>query len=74
MQKIAFSQPFHLLLIGNKIIGLYFIDGHLNGNRYANFLEHTLGTLLEDLPLITRYNNVVPERSMPGLFFIGCEK
>jgi hypothetical protein len=41
-------------IIDDKIIGPYFIDGHLNGNSYANLLEHTLGPLLEDLPLITR--------------------
>ncbi|XP_026828441.1 uncharacterized protein LOC113562655 [Ooceraea biroi] len=41
-------------IIDNKIIGPYFIDGHLNGNSYANFLEHNLVHLLEDLPLITR--------------------
>ncbi|EZA57628.1 hypothetical protein X777_02180 [Ooceraea biroi] len=29
-------------IIDNKIIGPYFIDGHLNGNSYANFLEHNL--------------------------------
>jgi len=42
----------HLLLIDNKIIGLYFIDGHLNGN--VNFLEDALSPLLEDLLLIIR--------------------
>lgn len=41
-------------MIGDKIIGPYFIDGHLNGNSYANFLENQLGPLLEELPLNTR--------------------
>jgi len=42
------------VVLGNKIIDPYFIDGYLNGNSYANFLEHIFNPLLEDLFLITR--------------------
>lgn len=38
-------------VIGNYVIGPYFIDGHLNGNVYLNFLEHELPELLEEVPL-----------------------
>jgi len=54
-------------LIDNKIIDLYFIDGHLNGN--VNFLEDTLGPLLEDLLLIIRWTMWIFSS-----FFIDCEK
>lgn len=30
-------------IIGDKIIGPYFINGNLNINIYANFIKHTLG-------------------------------
>ncbi|KZC10618.1 hypothetical protein WN55_00370 [Dufourea novaeangliae] len=36
-------------ITGDKIIGSHFINGNLNGNIYANFIEDTLGTLLEEL-------------------------
>ena len=55
-------------IIGNKIIGPYFIDGHLNGNMYANFLENTLGPLLEDLPLITRHTMWYQHDGCPAHF------
>jgi len=42
-------------VLGNKIIDPYFIDGYLNGNSYANFLEHIFNPLLGDLFLITRW-------------------
>jgi len=65
-----------------KIIGPYFIDEYLIRNSYANFLEHKLGPLLEDLLLITRTTNyvagttnyVVPAWWMSCSFFIGCNK
>lgn len=41
-------------IIGDKIIGPYFINANLNGNIYANFIKDTLGLLLEELPLLTR--------------------
>lgn len=41
-------------IIGDKLIGPYFIDGNLNGNKYRNFLENELPTLLEELDLEVR--------------------
>ncbi|KAL2719288.1 hypothetical protein V1478_010750 [Vespula squamosa] len=41
-------------IIGDKIIGPYFINGNLNDNIYANFMKDTLGLLLEELLLFTR--------------------
>jgi hypothetical protein len=39
---------------GNHIIGPYFIEGNLNGERYAAFLLNILPLLLEDIPLRNR--------------------
>jgi hypothetical protein len=36
---------------GNRIIGPYFIEGNLNGERYVAFLLNILPLLLEDIPL-----------------------
>lgn len=41
-------------ILGNKLIGPYFIDGTLNGIKYRNFLEHELPPLLEDVALPIR--------------------
>jgi hypothetical protein len=41
-------------IIGDCIIGLYFIEGLLIGCRYTAFLSETLLLLLEDLLLQTR--------------------
>lgn len=43
-------------IIGDKLIGPYFIDGNLNGNKYRNLLENELPDLLEDLSLELRQN------------------
>jgi hypothetical protein len=39
---------------GNRIIGPYFIDGNLNGERFSEFLLNILPLLLEDIPLRNR--------------------
>jgi hypothetical protein len=41
-------------IIGNKLIGPYFIRGHLNGIKYRDFLEQELPPLLEDVALDVR--------------------
>lgn len=41
-------------IIGNKLIGPYFIDGTLNGIKYRDFLEDELPPLLEDVALPLR--------------------
>ncbi|EZA55092.1 hypothetical protein X777_05364 [Ooceraea biroi] len=38
-------------IIGNHIIGPFFIEGTLNEQKYANFLRHELQILLHDVPL-----------------------
>lgn len=38
-------------IIGPRLIGPYFIDGTLNGDKYRDFLENHLLELLEDLTL-----------------------
>lgn len=38
-------------IIGDKLIGPYFIDGNLTGDKYRHFLENVLPTLLDDLNL-----------------------
>lgn len=43
-------------IIGDQLIGPYFIDGNLNGEKYRNFLENQLPILLEDLSLEVRHN------------------
>lgn len=41
-------------IIGNKLIGPYFIEGTLNGLKYRDFLEDELPSLLEDVALSIR--------------------
>lgn len=41
-------------ILGNKIIGPYFIDGALTGQKYSTFLTETLPVLLENIPLNVR--------------------
>ncbi|XP_070529987.1 uncharacterized protein [Cardiocondyla obscurior] len=38
-------------IIGNRVIGPYFLPPRLDGERYAQFLENHLPILLEELPL-----------------------
>ncbi|XP_066601289.1 uncharacterized protein [Prorops nasuta] len=45
-------------LIGNNIIGPYFLPPRLNGEVYADFLREQLGVLLEDVPLHV-WNNLI---------------
>ncbi|EFN66784.1 Transposable element Tc3 transposase, partial [Camponotus floridanus] len=39
-------------IIETKIIGPFFFNGHLNGNRYLEFLQTTFSEYLRDLPLL----------------------
>jgi len=41
-------------IVGKKLIGPYFIDNTLNGEKYRNFLVEQLPLLLEELPLSER--------------------
>lgn len=42
-------------ILNGKIIGPYFYDGILNGQRYLDFLQNNLPSLLEDVPLNIRH-------------------
>ena len=41
-------------ILGDRVIGQYFIDGILTGAMYSNFLTEELPLLLKDVPLETR--------------------
>lgn len=41
-------------VLGDRIIGPFVFDGHLNGESYLNFLQNDLPNLLEDIPLDVR--------------------
>ena len=41
-------------IVGEHLIGPFFIQGTLNADRYIQFLQHELPVLLEDIPLQTR--------------------
>lgn len=43
-------------ILGDHIIGPYFIDGKLNGKRYRKFIKNTLVDLLDEVPLESRVN------------------
>lgn len=38
-------------VLGNRVVGPIFFDGHLTGRRYLEFLQTDLQELLEDIPL-----------------------
>jgi len=43
-------------IINNQLVGPYFYDGTLNGQRYLDFLLNNLPELMENIPLETRAN------------------
>jgi len=43
-------------ILGDHIIGPYFIDGKVDGNFYRNFLRNKLVNLLDEVPLESRVN------------------
>ena len=51
-------------ILGEHLLGPYFIDGHLNGNSYLRFLRDDLDDLLENVPLA-----VASSRSLEGRLF-----
>lgn len=46
-------------MLGDRILGPIFFDGHLTGERYLGFLRHEIQQFLDDIPLI----------NLIGLFF-----
>lgn len=51
-----FSINVWLGILGTNLIGPYFYDGHLSGQRYLNFLRNEFNEFLDDLPLENRHN------------------
>ena len=41
-------------ILGLRVIGPYFIDGKLTGQKYRTFLDQEIPALLEDVPLVER--------------------
>ena len=58
LQQVEHQYPWNVNvwcgIIGDKLIGPYFIEGNLNGEKYANFLRNQFPVLLEDLTLELR--------------------
>jgi len=52
--------------VGNFQIGPYFFPGHLNGRMYAEFIEHHLPNLLEDIPLRERETLIFQHDGAPA--------
>ena len=53
--QVRYSVNVWCGLVGDQLIGPYFFtEGPLNGERYLLFLQETLPSLLEDVPLHTR--------------------
>lgn len=49
-----FSLNVWVGIVGDNLIGPYFLPPALNGENYRNFLEHELTALLDDVPLLIR--------------------
>ncbi|KAJ8914489.1 hypothetical protein NQ315_002761 [Exocentrus adspersus] len=60
LREVEHQRPWTLNvwcgIIGDKLIGPYFIEGTLNGQKYQEFLDQHLPILLEDLTLQERAN------------------
>ncbi|XP_066595419.1 uncharacterized protein [Prorops nasuta] len=59
-------------LIGDQIIGPFFLPPRLDGEKYASFLEEQLPLLLEDVPLIVRKNLIFQHDGAPAHFHISA--
>lgn len=55
-------------IVGEQIIGPYLLPPHLNGHVYAQFLQHVLPELLEDVPLDIRANMWFQHDGAPAHF------
>ncbi|XP_067204331.1 uncharacterized protein [Linepithema humile] len=53
-------------IFANRVIGPYFLPAHLNGQRYAEFLENELPILLEDIPLRERETLIFQHDGAPA--------
>lgn len=65
-----FSLNVWVGIIGDYLIGPFFLPGRLNGNSYRDFLQHDLPTLLEDVPLFLRQEMWFMHDGAPAHFSI----
>lgn len=57
-------------ILGDTIIGPYFFDEPLNGNRFLDFIRNILPVLLENVPLETRRNMFLQLDGCPAHYLI----
>ena len=55
MRTVLFQHPWSVNcwcgIVGDHVIGPYFLEGRLIGKVYASFLQNVLPQLMEDVPL-----------------------
>ena len=60
MRTVPFQHPRSVncwcSIVGDHVIGPYFLEGRLTGQVYGNFLQNVLPQLMEDVPLHVRMN------------------
>lgn len=65
-----FSLNVWIGIIGDHLIGPFFLPGRLNGNFYCNFLQNDLPLLLENIPLQLRQQMWYMHDGAPAHFSI----
>lgn len=61
-------------ILGGRIIGPFFFDNPLNGERYLRFLREELPILLEDVPLDVRQRLVYQHDGCPAHFAVNVRE
>ena len=61
-------------ILGDRIIGPYFFDQALTGNRFLEFLTNQLPVLLENIPLETRRDMFLQLDGCPAHFSINVRE
>ena len=69
MRTVPFQHPWSVNcwcgIVGDHVIGLYFFEGRLTGQVFANSLQNVLLQLMEDVPLNVRMNMCVQHDGAP---------
>lgn len=55
-------------ILGKRVIGPYFLDGHLTGRKYVRFLRHEFSNLLDEVPYGTRLRMWLQQDGAPPHF------
>lgn len=55
-------------MMGNHLFGPFILDGHLNGERYLQFLQENLNEMLDDVPLNIRHEMYYQHDGAPPYF------